>query len=93
MKNRLKKTAVLVGMMGAGKTAVGTAMARMLGVQFIDSDDEIERASNLTVSEIFERHGEPFFREKELQVLRRLLAGPPCILSTGGGAFLARVQP
>lgn len=76
-------------MMGAGKTAVGTALARILGVPFVDSDEEIERAAMMSVAEIFARDGEPFFREKESQVLRRLLAGPPCVLSTGGGAFLA----
>ena len=88
MKTKLRRTIVLVGMMGAGKTAVGTALARLLGVPFLDSDEEIERASMRTVAEIFERDGEPFFREKESQVLRRLLAGAPCVLSTGGGAFL-----
>jgi shikimate kinase len=86
---RLKKTVVLVGMMGAGKTAVGTAMARLLSVPFVDSDDEIERAANMTVAEIFARDGEAFFRARESEVLTRLLSGPPCILSTGGGAFLA----
>lgn len=86
---RLRKTVVLVGMMGAGKTAIGTALARTLGVPFIDSDDEIEKAANRSVAEIFARDGEAFFRQKESQVLERLLAGPPCVLSTGGGAFLA----
>ena len=86
---RLKKTVVMIGMMGAGKTAVGTALARVLGVPFLDSDEEIERAANRSISEIFARDGEPFFREKESQVLSRLLAGDPCILSSGGGAFLA----
>jgi shikimate kinase len=85
----LKKTVVLVGMMGAGKTAVGSALARVLGVRFIDSDDEIERAANMTIPEIFARDGEPFFRDKETQVLDRLLRDRPCVLSTGGGAFLS----
>lgn len=85
----LKKTVVLVGMMGAGKTAVGTAVARTLGVPFVDQDDEIQIAANRTIAEIFSEHGEPFFREKETQVLARLLGEPPCILSTGGGAFLS----
>lgn len=89
MKARLKRTVVLIGMMGAGKTAVGTALARILGVPFVDSDEEIERAAMMSVAEIFARDGEAFFREKESQVLRRLLTGPPCVLSTGGGAFLA----
>lgn len=85
---QLKKTIVLVGMMGSGKTAVGTALAALLGVPFVDSDREIEAAANLTIAEIFERFGEPMFRDKEAQVLVRLLAGPPVVLSTGGGAFL-----
>lgn len=89
MTLNLKKTVVLVGMMGAGKTAVGTAVARHLNVPFIDQDDEIQRASNNTIAELFSQYGEAFFREKETQVLSRLLQGPPCILSTGGGAFLS----
>lgn len=89
MADRLKKTVVLVGMMGAGKTAVGGALARMLGVHFLDSDDEIVRAATMSIPEIFARDGEPFFRRKEAQVIARLLSGPPCVLSTGGGAFLA----
>ena len=92
MKWRLKKTVVLVGMMGAGKTAVGTALARILNVPFRDSDDEIVKAANMTIPEIFARDGEPFFRLKEGQVIARLLAGPPGVLSTGGGAFLAEAN-
>lgn len=86
---RLKKTVVMVGMMGAGKTAVGRALALKLGVPFMDSDVEIERAANRSVPEIFERDGEAFFREREAEVISRLLQGPSGILSTGGGAFLA----
>ncbi len=86
---RLKKTVVLVGMMGAGKTAVGTAMARMLAVPFRDSDEEIVKAAQRSIAEIFERDGEPFFRDRESEVIARLLRGTPCILSTGGGAFLS----
>ena len=76
-------------MMGAGKTAVGTALARMLGVPFLDSDEAIEKAAMRSIAEIFERDGEPFFREKEAQVIVRLLSGPPAIVSTGGGAWMA----
>lgn len=83
---------MLVGMMGAGKTAVGSAVARILGVRFIDSDDEIEKAANRSIAEIFARDGEEFFRAKEAQVIRRLLGGAPCILSTGGGAFLRQAN-
>ena len=89
---RLKRTIVLVGMMGAGKTAVGTAMARALSVPFLDSDDELVRAAQMSVAEIFARDGESFFRARETEVLQRLLAGPPAILSTGGGAFLSAVN-
>lgn len=79
----------MVGMMGAGKTAIGAAVARRLNVPFLDSDHEIERAANATIAEIFARDGEPFFRRKEAQVLSRLLGGPAAILSTGGGAYLS----
>ena len=86
---RLKKTVVLVGMMGSGKTAVGTALARLLGVPFLDSDAEIEKVASRTIAEIFERDGEPFFRQKETQVIGRLLDTERGILSTGGGAYLS----
>lgn len=84
----LKKTVALVGMMGAGKTAVGKALAQRLDVPFLDSDAEIEDAAARSVQEIFERDGEAFFRSKESQVIARLLAEERGILSTGGGAFL-----
>ena len=86
---RLRKTVVLIGMMGAGKTAVGRALASRLGVPLQDSDAEIVERSKLSIAEIFERYGEPFFRDKETQVIARLLEGPPCILSTGGGAWMS----
>ena len=85
----LKKTVVMVGMMGAGKTAVGRALAQLLGVAFLDSDHEIETAANMSVPEIFGRDGEAFFRARETEVINRLLQGPACVLSTGGGAFLS----
>ncbi len=85
---KLNGTVVLVGMMGAGKTAVGRCIAQMLDVPFVDSDAAIEEAANMTVAEIFERFGEPFFRDKESQIINRLLDDAPCILSTGGGAFM-----
>jgi shikimate kinase len=89
---RLKKTIVMVGMMGAGKTAVGRALAARLQVPFLDSDAEIETAANMTVPEIFERDGEAFFRARETQVISRLLKEECGVLSTGGGAFLAGVN-
>ena len=89
MNWKLHKTVVLVGMMGAGKTAVGKALAQMLDVPFLDSDAEIVSAANMSIAEIFERDGEAFFRARESEVITRLLEGAPCVLSTGGGAFLA----
>ncbi|MDF3413630.1 shikimate kinase [Sulfitobacter sp. M57] len=88
----LKKTVVLVGMMGAGKTAVGRAVAARLAAPFLDSDAEIEAAANLSVPEIFSRDGEAFFRKREAEVIARLLDTEKCILSTGGGAFLAQAN-
>ena len=85
---QLRKTVVLVGMMGSGKTAIGKALAARLDVPFLDSDAAIEEAATVSIAEIFERDGEPFFRKREAEVIDRLLMGAPCILSTGGGAFL-----
>lgn len=85
----LSKTLVLVGLMGAGKTAIGMLVAQRLGVDFVDSDEEIVRAANMSIPEIFERDGVDFFRLKESQVIERLLDAKPHVLSTGGGAFLS----
>lgn len=89
MTYQVTKTIVLIGLMGAGKTAVGRLVAQALGVDFIDSDEEIVKAANASIAEIFARDGESFFRQKETQILDRLLDGPPCVLSTGGGAYMA----
>lgn len=86
---KLARTVVLVGMPGAGKSAVGRALAERLGAQLRDSDAEIEARARLTIAEIFERDGEPFFRARESEVLASLLDGAPCVLSTGGGAWLS----
>lgn len=85
---RLRRGVALVGMMGAGKTAVGRALAQKLGVPFLDSDAAIEEAAQATIAEIFARDGEAFFRAREAEVIARLLSGPPAILSTGGGAYM-----
>jgi shikimate kinase len=92
MQVKLKKTVVLVGMMGAGKTAVGKALAERLNAPFLDSDAEIARAANMSIAEIFARDGEPFFRRKETQVIERLLKEEIGVLSTGGGAFLSQTN-
>ena len=85
---RLDRPVVLVGMMGCGKTAVGTALAARLGQPFRDTDAALEAAARMTVPDIFARDGEAFFRDREAEVLARLLAEGPGIVSTGGGAFL-----
>lgn len=85
----LKKTVVLVGMMGAGKTAVGKGLAEYLAVPFLDSDEEIVKAASRSIAGIFERDGEAFFRARETEVITRLMGEQIGILSTGGGAFLA----
>src|SRR5487761_105802 len=82
------KTIALVGLMGAGKTAVGRRLAQRLGVDFADADAEIEKAADATNAEIFAQHGEPFFRAREREVVKRLLANPVHVLATGGGAFM-----
>lgn len=86
---RLNRWIVLVGLMGAGKTTIGHTLAHALGVPCVDTDAEIESAAAMSIAEIFERDGEAFFRQKEGQVLNRLLEGTPAIMSTGGGAFMA----
>jgi shikimate kinase len=82
------RTIVMVGMMGAGKSSVGRRLASRLGLPFIDADNEIELAANATVTEIFEQHGEAYFRDGERRVIRRLLDGKAKVLATGGGAFI-----
>ncbi len=86
---QLHRPVVLVGMMGSGKTAIGKALSAALRVGFVDSDAAIEEAAKSSIAEIFARDGEAFFRARETEVLMRLLAGRPGIVSTGGGAFLA----
>jgi shikimate kinase/3-dehydroquinate synthase len=85
------RSVVLVGMMGAGKTSVGKRLAARLGLPFVDADAEIEAGAQLTISEIFERFGEAYFREGERRVIARLLTSGPMVLATGGGAFMNAV--
>ena len=84
-----KKTIVLVGIMGAGKSTVGKILADRLGMRFIDADQEIERAAGCTITDFFEKYGEVEFRKGEERVISRILAGEPCVLATGGGAFMS----
>ena len=83
----LDRPIVLVGLMGAGKTTVGRLLAARLALPFLDSDEEIERETGLTIAAIFERFGEAWFREAERRALERLAGGPPRVVAAGGGAF------
>jgi shikimate kinase len=83
-----RRSIVLVGMMGAGKSSVGRRLAARLGVPFLDADIEIEKAAGMTIPEIFSSRGEPYFRAGEARVIARLLEGGPQVLATGGGAFM-----
>jgi shikimate kinase len=83
-----ERSIVLVGLMGAGKSTVGRRLGNALKLPFHDADQEIETAAGCSISDFFERYGEPAFREGERRVIARLLAGPRHVLATGGGAFM-----
>jgi len=74
--------------MGVGKSSVGRRLAEQLKKDFVDADDEIELAANLSISDIFEKYGEPYFRDGERRVIKRLMSGKPKVIATGGGAFI-----
>ena len=86
--SRPDRPIALVGLMGAGKSTVGKRLAKRLGLDFIDSDEEIERAADHSIAEIFARFGEDSFRDGERRVMARLIEGPPKVIATGGGAFI-----
>ena len=83
-----KRSIVLIGLMGCGKTSTGRCLARRLGLEFVDSDTEIEWAAGMSVSDIFAKHGETYFRDGERRVMTRLLSEGPRVIATGGGAYL-----
>lgn len=82
------RSIVLVGLMGAGKSSVGRRLASRLGLPFVDADNEVEAAAGCTIEEMFETHGEQYFRDGERRVIARLLNGPRQVLATGGGAYM-----
>ena len=90
IRSRIRRPIVLVGMMGVGKSTVGRKLATVLGLGFIDADEEICQAANMTIPEIFDLFGESYFRDGERRVIARLLdeKGCDCVLATGGGAFV-----
>lgn len=83
-----RRSIVLVGMMGAGKSSVGRRLAGRLGIPFVDADAEIELAANMSIADIFATKGEPYFRNGEARVIARLLEQGPQVLATGGGAYM-----
>jgi shikimate kinase len=83
-----RRSIVLVGMMGVGKSSIGRRLASRLGVPFVDADTEIEKAAGMSIADIFARHGEADFRSGEARVIARLLDGGPQVLATGGGAVM-----
>jgi len=83
-----QKPIVLVGLMGAGKTSIGRKLADRMQVPFVDADQELEKAAGCTITEFFEKFGEKEFRRGEKRVIARLLKFCPCVLATGGGAFM-----
>jgi shikimate kinase len=83
-----RRSLVLIGMMGAGKSSIGRKLAAKLGLPFVDADAEIEQAAGMSIPDIFAKHGEPSFRAGEARVIARLLEGGPQVLATGGGAFM-----
>ncbi len=85
---KLDRPIVLIGMMGVGKSTVGRMLATQLGVKFVDTDEEIEKAADHSVAEIFERFGEKYFRDGERRVIARLIGEGPGVIATGGGAFI-----
>lgn len=85
-----RRSIVMVGLMGCGKSSVGRRLAGALGLTFIDADEEIEKAAGKSIPEIFSDHGEAYFRDGERRVIQRLLRSGPQVLATGGGAFINR---
>jgi shikimate kinase len=83
-----RRSIVLVGMMGVGKSSVGRRLAARLSIPFVDADTEIEKAAGMSIADIFARHGEADFRNGEARVIARLLESGPQVLATGGGAFM-----
>jgi shikimate kinase len=90
LARRLQRPVVLVGMMGVGKSSVGKRLAGLLRWSFVDADDEIEKAAQMTIPEIFAAHGEAYFRNGERRVIARLIEqeGDRKVIATGGGAFI-----
>lgn len=88
MARRVTRPVVLVGLMGVGKSTVGRRLAGLMQRDFIDADDEIEEAAQMSISEIFSAFGEDYFRDGERRVIARLMEEGHGVIATGGGAFV-----
>ena len=84
----MKKNLILLGMMGVGKTTIGKILAKKLNLEFIDTDEHIERKNSMSINEIFEKKGEKFFRTEERNLISELLKKDGCVFALGGGAFM-----
>ena len=88
LARQIDRPIVLVGLMGVGKTSIGKKLAALLHLPFVDSDEEIETAAQMTIPEIFAQFGEAYFRDGERRVIARLIDGQRKVIATGGGAFV-----
>lgn len=84
---RRDRSIVLVGLMGVGKSTIGRKVAALLGTDFVDADDAIEQAAQMSISDMFDRFGESHFRDGERRVIARLVEEGHGVIATGGGAF------
>lgn len=89
MVSSFDKIILLVGLMGSGKTSVGKRLAKKLGLPFVDGDQEVEKAAGLSLVDVLKCFGVEEYRAGEARVMKRLLQGPPCVLASGGGSFVA----
>ena len=89
MIKKTDKIILLVGLMGSGKTSVGKRLAKKLNLPFVDGDQEIEKAAGLSLIDVLKCFVAEEYRAGEERVMKRLLQGPPCILASGGGSFVA----
>jgi len=86
--SHLDRPLVMIGLMGSGKTKIGSLLAQALNIPFVDADHEIEVAAGMTIADIFETHGEPAFRDLERKVIGRLISSDLKVIATGGGAVM-----
>ncbi len=84
----MRKNLVLLGMMGVGKTTIGKIVARKQGMEFIDTDENIEEKCSMSISEIFKKKGEKFFRIEEQKEVLKSIKKSNCVIALGGGAFI-----